>query len=80
MSNKSMVKLGGLDKHEDSLTKVDCLILAACGTSHYATKYVEVLLRKLACFTYVECKIASEITSADLHFKNPETACMLCVS
>lgn len=75
-----MVRLGGLEKYEDQLMKVESLILAACGTSHYATKYVEVLLRKLGCFNYVECKIASEITAQDLKFKNPETACMLCVS
>ena len=63
MGGKAMVRLGGLDQYEDKLMKVENLILAACGTSHYATKYVEILLRKLGCFNYVECKIASEITA-----------------
>lgn len=75
-----MVRLGGLDKYEDKLMKVESLILAGCGTSHAATKYAEQLMRKLGCFNYIECKIASEITSQDLQFKNPETACMLCVT
>lgn len=60
--------------------QVDNLILAACGTSHYATKYVEVLLRKLGSFDYVECKIASEITEQDFMFKQPEKAALLSVS
>ena len=49
--------------YEEKLLKVESLILAACGTSHYATKYIEILLRKLGCFSYIECKIASEITA-----------------
>jgi fructoselysine-6-P-deglycase FrlB-like protein len=40
-----MVRLGGLEMHEKSLMGVDSLILAACGTSHLATKYVAVLMR-----------------------------------
>lgn len=63
LASKTMVSLGGLEKHEDKLMKVESLILAACGTSHYATRYMEVLLKKLGCFNYVECKIASEITA-----------------
>ena len=80
MGGKAMVRLGGLEKHEEKLMKVESLILAACGTSHYACKYVEGLLKRLGCFNYVECKIASEITREDLIFKNPETACMISVS
>jgi glucosamine--fructose-6-phosphate aminotransferase (isomerizing) len=63
LASKTMVSLGGLEKYEDKLMKVESLILAACGTSHFATKYMEVLLKKLGCFNYVECKIASEITA-----------------
>jgi len=80
MGGKAMVRLGGLDNNEEKLCKIESLILAACGTSHYATRYVEVLLRKLGCFNYIECKIASEITDADLQFKSPESTCMICVS
>ena len=68
MGGKAMVRLGGLEKNEEKLMKVESLILAACGTSHYATRYCEVLLRKLGCFNYVECNIASEITEHDLKF------------
>ena len=66
MGGKAMVRLGGLDNNEEKLVKIESLVLAACGTSHYATRYVEVLLRKLGCFNYIECKIASEITDFDL--------------
>ena len=69
MTAKAMVRLGGLEKNEEKLALVENLILAACGTSHFATKYVEVLIRKLGCFDYVDCKIASEITEQDLLFK-----------
>ena len=61
-----MVKLGGLSEHADSLTLVDNLILAACGSSYLACKYAENLMRELGCFTYVEAKIASEICRDDL--------------
>lgn len=50
MGGKAMVRLGGLDKHEGKLENVDSVILAACGTSHFATKYVEILMRELQCF------------------------------
>ena len=80
MSNKAMVRLGGLEKKQDELMEVENLIMAACGTSHYATKYAEHIMKKLSCFEYVECKIASEITADDLRFKNPRQACVICVS
>ena len=81
MTAKAMVRLGGLEKHEDALTNVDSLVMAACGTSHFATKYVAILMRNLQCFEYVECKRASEITRQDLQgFKDPKRAAILCVS
>ena len=80
MSNKAMVRLGGLEKKQDELMEVENLIMAACGTSHYATKYAEHVMRKLGCFDYIECKIASEISEDDMRFKNPKQAALLCVS
>jgi len=80
MTNKAMVRLGGLTNHEDDLSQVNSLVLAACGTSHYATKYAEILMRQLNCFDYVEAKIASEITKEDLAFKNRHQSAILCVS
>ena len=52
----------------------------ACGTSHYATRYVAHLMNQLKCFEYVEAKIASEVTEDDFNFKNPSTAAVLSVS
>ena len=54
--------------------------MAACGTSHYATRYVEHLIRQLGCFEFVDCKIASEIIEDDLRFKNPKQTAFLSVS
>jgi len=42
------------------------LIIAACGTSFYAGQYMELLLRELNVFKFVEAKIASEIVKTDL--------------
>ena len=80
MTNKAMVRLGGLEKNAESLQQVDHLIMAACGTSHYATRYAQHLMKQLGCFDYVVCKIASEITEDDLRFKNPHSAAFLSVS
>lgn len=63
MGGKAMVRLGGLEKYDSKLEDVENVILAACGTSHFATKYVEILMRELKCFQFIECKNASEITS-----------------
>ena len=75
-----MVRLGGLETHEEDLLQVDSLILAACGTSHYATKYAEIIMRQLGCFDFIESIKASEITADDLRFKKPHTAAFLSVS
>ena len=45
MTNKAMVRLGGLEKKAETLQQIDHLILAACGTSHYATIYAEHLMK-----------------------------------
>jgi len=62
---KALVKLGGLESNEESLLQIESLIIAACGTSFLAGKYVEIMLRKLNCFNYVEAKTASEIEAHD---------------
>jgi len=63
-----MVKLGGLDESQSS--KIDNLIIAACGTSHLAGKYGEYLMKELGCFKYVQSLIASEINERDLPKKD----------
>jgi glutamine---fructose-6-phosphate transaminase (isomerizing) len=80
MTNKAMVRLGGLEAKSETLMQVDTLIMAACGTSHYATIYAEHLMRSLGCFDFIRCIKASEISEDDLRFKNPKNAAFLSVS
>jgi glucosamine--fructose-6-phosphate aminotransferase (isomerizing) len=80
MTNKAMVRLGGLEAKAESLQQIDHLVMAACGTSHYATVYAELLMKSLGCFDYIRCIKASEITEDDLRFKNPQSAGFLSVS
>lgn len=75
-----MVRLGGLEAKAENLQQVDNLIMAACGTSHYATVYAEHIMKELDCFSYIRCIKASEITEDDLRFKNPGSAGFLSVS
>jgi len=70
ISGEPLVKLGGLDQHEDRLQHIENLIIGACGTSFYAGQYAEHLMRQLDVFQYVEAKIASEITETDLRIKH----------
>ncbi len=60
-----MVKLGGLDGDEQALINIENLLIAACGTSYYASNYGSQLMREFGCFQTVEVKIASEIFSSD---------------
>jgi len=80
MSNKAMVRLGGLESKQDRLMEIDYLVMAACGTSHYATVYAESLMKELGCFDFIRCIKASEITEDDLRFQNPQSAAFLSVS
>ena len=61
ISGQPLVKLGGLESNEEKLTLIDNLVIAACGTSFYASQYAEFLMREMETFQYVEAKIASEI-------------------
>lgn len=36
IQGEPLVKLGGLDAHEDTLINVESMLIAACGTSFYA--------------------------------------------
>ena len=80
MTNKAMVRLGGLEKSMEDLSQVDSLIMAACGTSHYATIYAEHLMKQIGCFSFIRCIKASEITEDDLRFKKTQSAAFLSVS
>lgn len=78
IEGEPLVKLGGLEAHEDSLMEVENLVIGACGTSYYAGQFAEYLMRELEIFPFVQAKIASEILEADLNeLKN---GCFLSVS
>ena len=56
-----MVKLGGMDNDEEELINIDNLLIAACGTSYYASLYGSYLMRDFGCFQMIDVKISSEI-------------------
>jgi glucosamine--fructose-6-phosphate aminotransferase (isomerizing) len=76
-SEPGMVKLGGMDHDEDDLINIDNLLIAACGTSYYASLYGCYLMREFGCFQMIDVKIASEIQTKDFPKKNGG---LLCVS
>lgn len=76
-SQEGMVKLGGLDRDEGELINIENLLIAACGTSYYASLYGQNLMREFGCFQMVEVRIASEIQEKDFPKKNGG---LLCVS
>jgi glucosamine--fructose-6-phosphate aminotransferase (isomerizing) len=49
-SEPGMVKLGGLDNNEQELILIENLVIAACGTSYYASNYGSQLMREFGCF------------------------------
>jgi glucosamine--fructose-6-phosphate aminotransferase (isomerizing) len=76
-SEPGMVKLGGLDNDEPELINIENLLIAACGTSYYASLYGSLLMREFGCFNMIEVKIASEIQEKDFPVRNGG---LLCVS
>lgn len=57
----SLAVLGGYDANKQKLMQVEHLILAACGSSHLASRYGAYLMKKMDTFTTVKALIASEI-------------------
>lgn len=55
------MKLGGLDQDEAELINIENIIVAACGTSYYASLYGSYLMREFGCFQTIDVRIASEI-------------------
>lgn len=74
---EGIVKLGGLDNDEEELINIENLMIAACGTSYYASNYGSYLMREFGCFQMIEVKIASEIQEKDFPKRNGG---LLCVS
>lgn len=55
------IKLGGLEVNPD-LMQITNLVIAACGTSHFASTYGAQLMRSLNSFETVQCIDAAELT------------------
>ncbi|CDW73742.1 glucosamine--fructose-6-phosphate aminotransferase [Stylonychia lemnae] len=64
-----MARLGGLESNEEKLLEIKNLVIAACGTSYYASLYGQRLMREFQCFDTIEVKIASEIDINDLRIE-----------
>ncbi|KAF4319392.1 hypothetical protein BBO99_00004893 [Phytophthora kernoviae] len=57
------VYLGGLEAEKDRMLRIKHLLIAACGTSMYASKYGAKLMRSLNSFDSVATEDASECSS-----------------
>lgn len=58
-----MVKLGGLQSHTELMLGVRHLMMAACGTSLFASQYGAHLFKSLKCFDTVQTVDAAEVTA-----------------
>lgn len=56
------VKLGGLESNKEMMLDVRHLMMAACGTSLFASMYGAQLLKSLKCFDTVQVIDAAEVT------------------
>jgi len=75
------VVLGGLDGNVEILSKLNTLILSACGTSLNAAKYAEKLMKNLGSFEHVVSLDASETDVKDFPKQpNAKSAGVLVVS
>lgn len=60
------VLLGGLDQNEQKLGKIKHMVLSACGTSLYAARYGERIMKHLGSFDSVSSIDAAETEVKDL--------------
>lgn len=58
-----LVKLGGLEANKELLLNIRHLLMAACGTSLFASQYGAHLFKSLKCFDTVQTIDAAEVTS-----------------
>lgn len=77
ISDDSHVKLGGLDDNREWLSGIDHLVIAACGTSYYASLYGAQIFRDLKCFKTVQVIDGAELEES--HFC-PENSGLLVLS
>jgi glucosamine--fructose-6-phosphate aminotransferase (isomerizing) len=64
------IKLGGLEVNQAELSKMKHLVISACGTSHYASRYGAQLMRHLDAFETVQCIDAAELSPDFMPAKN----------
>uniref|UniRef100_A0A0H5RK65 Glutamine--fructose-6-phosphate aminotransferase [isomerizing] n=1 Tax=Spongospora subterranea TaxID=70186 RepID=A0A0H5RK65_9EUKA len=64
-----IVKLGGLQANEESLSTINHLVIAACGTSLFASQYGAAVMRYLNAFDSVQTVDAAEMISDALPAK-----------
>lgn len=65
------VYLGGLEAEKDRMLSIKHLLISACGTSLYASKYGAKLMRSLHSFDSVSAEDASECSSDRFPRKDP---------
>lgn len=75
------VVLGGLNARAEDLSKVRHMLLAGCGTSLYAAKFGEKLMKELECFDTVTTMDAAETEEKDWPMrKDLQSSAMIVVS
>ena len=75
------IVLGGLDSNKERLSKIRHMTVSACGTSLYAAKFGERLMKQLGVFDSVNSIDSAETELKDIPARNnPETSGMIVVS
>ena len=75
------ILLGGLDANFETMSKIKHMTLSACGTSLYASKYAEKLMKQLHSFDSVVSIDAAETDAKDFtSYENPKEAGLIVVS
>jgi len=75
------ILLGGLDADFATMSKIKHMTLSACGTSLYASKYAEKLMKQLRSFDSVVSIDAAETDAKDFtSYSNPKEAGLIVVS
>lgn len=74
---RGMPRFGGFRHFEDHLSRVEHVVLVACGTAYHAALIGARYLREIAGIPYVEAMIASE---ADVRHLRPENSMVIAIS
>lgn len=66
IANDNMVRLGGLNQHNDLLIDVENLILLGCGTSYHAGLFAANIFKKISGFNMVTVHDGAEFYKTDI--------------